>query len=420
MKSFLKFLLGLFVAVCIIFDGLLIWHRATPVRSFDVPSVELNGVTSQPVSGYWRTETLLGYFHKDTEISLGELCDAGVSDSATVSLKTPSRAKCRVVVTKDDEPLFDSTDEIYETYVHPENGDYKMELSLYFAPTESSDELKLTYGFEYSIDVEPIVSFSQEEALQGDIVTVVADMGLSGSEPAIETELGSCTFIPTGEYEYTAYVPVGFAQTPGNYEIKVSAGRKKEVGMLKVSEAEYPTQHMTISKETIAATTGAPNAAEDYAEKIKSTYDVFDNIKYWEKPFIRPVDGRISTQFGLYRYTNRSKTPTRHTGIDIAADEGVGIRASNAGRVVFAGDVIITGYSVVLEHGGGLKTYYYHLSELGCETGEIVEQGDIIGKVGSTGYSTGAHLHFEVKLGEYPLSPWPLFDGSSSVYGFEH
>ncbi len=126
--------------------------------------------------------------------------------------------------------------------------------------------------------------------------------------------------------------------------------------------------------------------------------------------------GRISTEFGLYRYTNGSKTPTRHTGIDIAAAEGTNVPASNDGRVVFAGDVIITGNTVVIEHGGGLKTYYFHLSSINTKEGDMVEQGDVIGRVGSTGYATGPHLHFEVKLGEFPLSPWPLFDGSSSIY----
>ena len=173
---------------------------------------------------------------------------------------------------------------------------------------------------------------------------------------------------------------------------------------------------MTISEDTVAATRGAEGASEDYAQKIKSTYTIFDNIKYWTEPFIQPIQGRISTEFGLYRYTNNSTTPTRHTGVDIAAAEGTNVPASNAGRVVFAGEVIITGNSVVIEHGGGLKTYYVHLSAINVKEGDIVEQGDIIGKVGSTGYATGPHLHFEVKLGEYPLSPWPLIDGSSSIY----
>ena len=79
----------------------------------------------------------------------------------------------------------------------------------------------------------------------------------------------------------------------------------------------------------------------------------------------------------------------------------------------------MTGNTVIIEHGGGLKTYYLHMSEIDCEEGQIVEKGDIIGLVGSTGYSTGAHLHFEVRIGSYAVNPWRLFDGSSTIYQWE-
>ena len=81
-----------------------------------------------------------------------------------------------------------------------------------------------------------------------------------------------------------------------------------------------------------------------------------------------------------------------------------------------AEEIIYTGNTVVIEHGGGLKTYYYHMDSIEVKEGQIVERGALIGTVGSTGYSTGAHLHFEVKMGRSSLSPWELFDGSSEVY----
>jgi murein DD-endopeptidase MepM/ murein hydrolase activator NlpD len=129
------------------------------------------------------------------------------------------------------------------------------------------------------------------------------------------------------------------------------------------------------------------------------------------------VEGRITSSFGLYRYINGATTPSRHQGIDIAVPTGTPVPASNRGRVVQADFVIMTGNTVVIEHGGGLKTYYYHMSEIDCAVGDMVEQGDIIGLVGSTGYSTGAHLHFEVRIDNRSVSPWPLIDGTSPIYG---
>ena len=131
------------------------------------------------------------------------------------------------------------------------------------------------------------------------------------------------------------------------------------------------------------------------------------------------MEGTITSSFGLYRYINGSTTASRHQGIDIAAPEGTPVPASNRGQVVFADFVIMTGNTVVIEHGAGLKTIYMHLSEIDCAEGDIVEQGDIIGLVGSTGYSTGPHLHFEVRIGDQSVSPWPLIDGTSDIYGEE-
>ena len=233
----------------------------------------------------------------------------------------------------------------------------------------------------------------------------------------METQQGTANFIPQEEGEWISYVPVGFAQTPGKYDVTVSAGEYKETQTVTVRKREYEVQNLTVSSSTVASTTGE-DANADYNEKIPPTFEIFDGEKYWSKPFIQPVTGRITTQFGLYRYTNGSKTAVRHAGVDIATDLGTPVPASNDGRVVFAGPVIRTGNSVVIEHGGGLKTYYYHLDSIDVKPGNMVKQGDIIGKVGTTGYSTGPHLHFEVRLGAYPLSPWELIDGTSDIYKY--
>jgi len=427
MKKFLKFIFVCFVIVCVVFDGLLIWHRATPVNTFDIPSVALNGEAAMPVNGAWTTPTLMGYYSKKTPIydplpeDLSNKKDLGKIDATTLKLEKPSRASAQVVITKD--PLtpqslviFNSTDKIYEGFEFSENGKYNMAVFLTFEPTGAYDALQLSYSYDFEIDVEPVIAFSQEDATQADIICAYVDMGLSDKVPEIETELGPAVFLETGTRQYTAFIPVGFAQTPGQYSVTVKADDVEKTCRVKVNLKDYAEQHMTISQDTVDSTRGAEGASEDYAKKIKSTYEISDSIKYWTEPFIQPVAGRISTEFGLYRYTNGSTTPTRHIGIDIAAAEGTNVPASNNGRVVFAGDVIITGNSVVIEHGGGLKTYYFHLSSINVKEGDLVEQGDVIGRVGSTGYATGPHLHFEVHIGEYAVSPWPLIDGSSSVY----
>jgi murein DD-endopeptidase MepM/ murein hydrolase activator NlpD len=283
--------------------------------------------------------------------------------------------------------------------------------------------------------VAPRVTFSGSEFLQGDILTVHVEMNSAKGTPEIETDLGKPVFIEdpdgggvaadtadTGAQSavYTAYVPVGFAQTPGDYTVSVTADGRDYTGTVTVSARSYGEQHMTMSSATASATIGADNANEDYAQKVTPTYYTAEPQRYWEGTFIQPVTGPVTTQFGLYRYTTytdgTSRKVVRHTGVDIGAAKGTPVPATNAGKVIYAGDVIITGGTIVIDHGGGLKSYYFHLSSVDCAAGDIVKKGDIIGKVGATGYATGAHLHFELKIGEYSLSPWALWDGTSDLY----
>ena len=132
--------------------------------------------------------------------------------------------------------------------------------------------------------------------------------------------------------------------------------------------------------------------------------------RYWENPFLQPVSGEITTQFGCIRYTNDDPTPSRHGGIDIAAKTGTDVLAANNGRVLFAERIQLTGNTVVIEHGYGLKSFYYHMDSLSVSAGDAVKKGDKIGEVGTTGYSTGPHLHFALAVNNVFVNPWTAFD----------
>jgi len=108
--------------------------------------------------------------------------------------------------------------------------------------------------------------------------------------------------------------------------------------------------------------------------------------------FIRPISGTITSRFG-YRSSGL------HTGLDIAAPTGTSIKAAASGTVTYSGTGT-TGYGnyIVISHGNGIQTYYAHCSALYVTAGEYVEQGQVIAAVGSTGNSTGPHLHLEIRV----------------------
>jgi murein DD-endopeptidase MepM/ murein hydrolase activator NlpD len=119
---------------------------------------------------------------------------------------------------------------------------------------------------------------------------------------------------------------------------------------------------------------------------------------------IMPVAGRLSSRFG-YRTHPISGVRKLHTGLDIAAPSGTPIKAADDGTVVFAGWRGGYGKTLIVSHGNGLATLYAHQSALLVGSGARVGKGQVIGRVGSTGYSTGPHLHFEVRKNGSPVDP---------------
>jgi murein DD-endopeptidase MepM/ murein hydrolase activator NlpD len=122
--------------------------------------------------------------------------------------------------------------------------------------------------------------------------------------------------------------------------------------------------------------------------------------------FSVPVIGEVTSQFG-WRVHPIFGTRLFHSGIDIAVDEGTPIQAPADGVVVYAGWMGGYGNATVIDHGQRLATLYGHQSRLGVSVGQSVHRGDVIGYVGSTGYSTGPHLHFEVRVNGDPVDPLP-------------
>lgn len=120
--------------------------------------------------------------------------------------------------------------------------------------------------------------------------------------------------------------------------------------------------------------------------------------------FVWPTSGPITSPFG-YRIHPIFGTQIYHSGIDIGVDTGTPIVAADSGVVIEADWLGGYGYAVVIDHGNGLSTLYGHNSELAVSPGQSVQQGQVIAYAGSTGYSTGPHCHFEVRVNGSPVDP---------------
>jgi murein DD-endopeptidase MepM/ murein hydrolase activator NlpD len=129
--------------------------------------------------------------------------------------------------------------------------------------------------------------------------------------------------------------------------------------------------------------------------------------RLWSEPFMMPLIGGITGAFGLARYIN-GKSSSPHSGIDIAAVTGTPVVAANDGTVALVMDMYYSGLSLFIDHGQGLYTMYFHLSDVLVTGGESVKRGQAIARVGATGRVTGAHLHFGARLNYNKVNPAEL------------
>ena len=139
--------------------------------------------------------------------------------------------------------------------------------------------------------------------------------------------------------------------------------------------------------------------------KIGQARAINSDLIFFKDKFIMPVEGIISGVYGSQRILN-GKPRWPHYGIDIAADKGTKIKSSATGIVTMSeNDLYYTGGTIIMDHGHGVSTIYSHLEEVMVNVGDQINQGDIIGTVGSTGRSTGPHLDFRINWFQTRLDP---------------
>ena len=389
-------------------------------------------LSGQPVSSYGLTGVLRDETGKEHSFTEKDGASPSETQSETVRMENygaalefgvqPDTLAITITNAADGAAVFSGTAQEFSQNFRPQNGEYLLHADATYAKTLQTDqgtyEMRAQLSFEapLTVDIKLDIYLSDETVSQGDVLLLCAD-GLQ-DPAAISAEL---PFDYTPVFEQTpsgcyAYIPFNYMRAEGEYEITVDCMGTQQVLKYTVTEPDYEVQHLTVSASTVSSTVGDNSAVTEYNRKMDELAAVTDSEIYWSEPFLQPVEGTITTEFGIKRFTNNADTPTRHAGIDIATAEGTPVAASNAGRVIFADYLQVSGYTVVIEHGMGLKTFYLHLSELDCAEGDVVSRGDTIGKVGMTGFSTGPHLHFQAQVGSMCISPWYLFDGSSGVY----
>ncbi len=168
-----------------------------------------------------------------------------------------------------------------------------------------------------------------------------------------------------------------------------------------IKEKNYPSEKLRVDPKKIKLSLKDQKRVEKEQVMLNKIYSVSSSILHFKKPFISPLTSPITSLYGIRRIYNNQKNG-QHLGVDFRASIGEKVPSTNRGKVVFAGDLFYTGYTVIVDHGLDIFSVYGHLSSTLVRTGDIIERGDIVGLSGNTGRSSGPHLHWGVKVqGQY-------------------
>jgi murein DD-endopeptidase MepM/ murein hydrolase activator NlpD len=259
---------------------------------------------------------------------------------------------------------------------------------------------KFTSADAFQIEVVP------DEISPGEAFTIKVTGTKTSRLPTASLAKQKFYFSSCGEGCFIAIGAVGIKAKPGGYTIKLSIGDKRKNLKLIVKRTSFPTLKLSLPEDKVFLSPDDLARAKREDRRLKSICEIVSD-RLWEGNFILPLENDISTVFGTKRIINQ-KMISIHRGVDIKGQEGEEIKASNIGRVVLAEEMFFGGNTIILDHGQGIYTIYMHLSKSNVKPEDIILKGDIIGFVGSSGRSTGPHLHFGVKVMDINTNPVSL------------
>lgn len=199
---------------------------------------------------------------------------------------------------------------------------------------------------------------------------------------------------------------------PGNRELVVVASvegkRRTMTREVFVAGRVFPEQALSVPKAMAVPPEKERARVEAESKAVRQVLDAMTPHRLWSLPFARPVDGEITGRYGTRRLLN-GQPKAQHRGLDFQADEGTQVLAAADGVVVFVAEHYFTGRSVYLDHGNGVVTMYFHLSQQLVGTGQTIKRGEPVGLSGVSGRSTGPHLHFGLAVQGFLVDPEPLF-----------
>jgi murein DD-endopeptidase MepM/ murein hydrolase activator NlpD len=229
----------------------------------------------------------------------------------------------------------------------------------------------------------------------------------SAAEPRGTLAGRELRFWNAGEEGWWALTPLPIEAAPGTSRVRVTAGGSSLTAELEVVAPGFASHALTLAKKYVEPPRSVKQRmAEDHRAFAEAFAQPF-GPPLFQAGFDWPRRAPTSGRFGDQRVLNGKKASV-HYGLDITGPRGAPIAAANDGVVVIARDAYLSGNTVVIWHGAGVYTAYFHLDRMSVQAGQRVGRGEPIGALGATGRATGPHLHWGVKVGGLYVDPESL------------
>lgn len=261
-------------------------------------------------------------------------------------------------------------------------------------------------------NVAGLVEFDSGVFYQGDVIGVRVRTPAGGTALAWD---GQPLPLLCYQGEWRSVIGVASTAELGGHRLAVSVGTSVAEVRIDVTEREFPSADIELPAG-ISEQLGGGIAREERELVLRIVRQV-SGPPLWNGPFDVPSQAAVTSVYGERRTLHPGSSTSVHEGIDFSDWLDAPVRAPNDGRVVWAEPLAVRGNTVIIDHGFGVFTLFYHLNEIGVLLGGEVQRGDTVGLVGSTGRSTGPHLHWEMYVAGAAVDPRQWVDGPYYAFG---
>ena len=433
MKRLLLWLIGVALGVVVLLAAVLgVSYSFTSEGAKPASEVQFAGQELEPNGWCWQVPLLGGQvdkvFASPRTLTVQKL---GVLYDAHPAFALPEWYSYGPLTITDSagKVVFEGTAATYDDFLFPANGDYKAELTVWRLPENmlatqfeggSTGQLRRNarlekparptgwyyYSFRFTLQASAEVELSAERMEQGGTVAAAFTGMVGETAPTVKTDLGNVQAVRLGS-GWRAYIPAAYNAAAGAHEVTFTVGGETVVKNITVIPKDFGTVEIEAEPEASEA------ANTEFRNAVWPLYEQPAREKLWSGGFACPAENYMTlVDFGQTKVTG-GKQGSRSNSTKLYTIPGDPCRAPANGVVVLARNLALTGNTVVIDHGCGMRSYLYGLDALSVSEGQSVERGQAVGALGED-------LTMDFKLGSKSINPWPLFQTSGGLFWKEN